>query len=306
MLVDKNLLLLQRVEEEMTLLQKAQHPNICQLFGWTKWRNHMALVLKYEPGGNLKQLIQNRKINLFPFLLLRIANELASAIAFIHDLFFDQPIVHGDLKPENVLLTSDIHCLLADFGCSEISIHTGVTTPTVSSAKCQRKNKAFTEIYAAPERLKDPSVPLRKSQDTYSFGMLLYMLLTQKPICRNEEELNVLKENIKEGKTLNTEAIEFMKERFSNAEDQRIISFLTERMHKCRMYNPNERPKMNVVSDQLQNFFSSFDADYCGCKLDQVIEKLKAKSISKSWQFTEPLEQKSFEPQNYTSGKFVL
>ena len=183
MTVNKKLLVLQRVEDEMTLLQNAQHPNICPLFGWTKWRNHMALIMKYELGGNLKQLIQNRKINLFPFLLLRMANELASAIAFIHNLFFDQRIVHGDVKPENVLLTSDVHCLLADFGCSEISIHTGMTTPTVNSATCQRKNKAFTEIYAAPERLKDPSVPLRKSQDTYSFGMLLYVLLTQKAIC---------------------------------------------------------------------------------------------------------------------------
>lgn len=80
----------------------------------------------------------------------------------------------------------------------------------------------------------------------------------------------MLKEKIKEGKPLNTEAIEFMKEKLMKEKDKKIISFLANEMQKCREYNHDDRPEMKVVSDQLQTFSSCFDTNFCGIMFDQV------------------------------------
>lgn len=89
-----------------------------------------------------------------------IFSQLISAVAYMHS----QGIVHCDIKPENILLTSDLRPKLCDFGTSQF-----LSGPSECSA--------LSTTYAAPELLQGLSRPTIAS-DMWSCGVLLYCMLT--------------------------------------------------------------------------------------------------------------------------------
>jgi len=71
---------------EPEILFKLNHPHIVRVHGWTEWSGSMALILEYLPGGNLWNLLKNKRVKLAAALRLRICTEVADAISFIHNL----------------------------------------------------------------------------------------------------------------------------------------------------------------------------------------------------------------------------
>ena len=71
-----------------------------------------ALVLEYAPGGDLFNFIWNEEEYLEKHEVVRLFKGIASAVAWCHD----QCVIHNDIKPENVYLTSQGEVKLADFG----------------------------------------------------------------------------------------------------------------------------------------------------------------------------------------------
>jgi len=75
------------------------------------------------PGGCLGDLLLS-KINEDQFLVpkissllrLRFCSDISRGVAYLHQAFFERRIVHGDLKPSNILLSSDLKCKVGDFG----------------------------------------------------------------------------------------------------------------------------------------------------------------------------------------------
>lgn len=98
-------------------------------------------------------------------LRLRLLYETTSALEYLH---FDNPnrsFVHGDLKPQNVLLSKDLTVKLADFGSTEIEKAVGVTSVSINI----KPNRQHTPFYTAPEFLKDPFLPKNCSMDVYRY-----------------------------------------------------------------------------------------------------------------------------------------
>jgi len=205
--------------------------------------------MEYLPNGNLLELIRDEDAELGAFLRLRMCFEVANGLAFIHNLLTDKRLVHGDLKAENILLSDDLHCKIGDFGSSVLSNYTGNTT----LCKSKRRQNEFTEIYAAPELLSNFSLKLKPSNDTYSFAIIIFMLLKREYPIANPSMFNVYLDGIKKGKRpkLNTKDISTD---FQNCEKSVfVINQLSKIMKSCWEQTATKRPGMKEVRDVLHN-----------------------------------------------------
>ncbi|XP_020218691.1 U-box domain-containing protein 33 [Cajanus cajan] len=163
-------------QQEVDVLSKLRHPNLITLIGacpesWT-------LVYEYLPNGSLEDRLVC-KDNTPPLswqTRIRIAAELCSALIFLHS---SKPhsIVHGDLKPSNILLDANLISKLSDFGiCRILSNCEGSSNNTTEFWRTDPKG---TFVYMDPEFL--ASGELTPKSDVYSFGIILLRLLTGKP-----------------------------------------------------------------------------------------------------------------------------
>lgn len=146
---------------------KLSHPNIIQVLDVETESEYPFVVTQWAPGGNLRRLtaVEGRP----PLAVsLRYFLQILHALSSAHD----QGIVHGALKPENVVLGPSGNALLTDFGISRVAerskgagnqVYVGVGTVT----------------YMSPEQFRDPNFVSIKS-DIYSLGIMFYEMLTGK------------------------------------------------------------------------------------------------------------------------------
>jgi serine/threonine protein kinase len=120
----------------------------------------LALVMSYMPGNTLAQEVEQRGV-IIPEDVAWIAQRVLDALAYIHA----HGIVHGDLKPQNIILQPNSHnAILVDFGLSAIK------------PRATTRAKGYTDVFAAPEQQRG-EVPLPEA-DLYSLGMTMIFLLT--------------------------------------------------------------------------------------------------------------------------------
>uniref|UniRef100_A0A2C9WRN7 RING-type E3 ubiquitin transferase n=3 Tax=Manihot esculenta TaxID=3983 RepID=A0A2C9WRN7_MANES len=163
-------------QQEVDVLSKMRHPNLVTLIGacpeaWT-------LIYEYLLNGSLEDRLSCRG-NSPPLswqTRIRIATELCSVLIFLHS---SKPhsIVHGDLKPANILLDANFVSKLSDFGiCRLLSQNEDAS---VNTTICCRTDPKGTFAYMDPEFLS--SGELTPKSDVYSFGIILLRLLTGRP-----------------------------------------------------------------------------------------------------------------------------
>jgi WD40 repeat protein/tetratricopeptide (TPR) repeat protein len=155
--------LLARFRREGEAVAKLQHPNIVQIFEIGQTPQGMYIALEYIDGGSLRQ--QMAKAPLSPRDAARLVETLASAISHAHA----KQLIHRDLKPDNILLTSQGAPKITDFGLARQldSDHTVMTMHFVG-----------TPAYAAPEQVDERFGQVSYATDVYALGVILYELLT--------------------------------------------------------------------------------------------------------------------------------
>ena len=105
---------LQKVEQEIRLLQLIDHPNVLRLLEVIHSSKYLFLVLEYIPGGELFQLLYKQKLSLEQ--AFKYFHMVLGAIEHIHG----HNICHRDIKPENILVDADGSLKVADFGMSSM------------------------------------------------------------------------------------------------------------------------------------------------------------------------------------------
>lgn len=104
------------VEKELKILKYTQHPVIPKIYNIVKENEHIYLVMEYVEGENLKEYIKRRK----PLKINQIADimeQVCSGLFYLHS--FKEPIVYRDLKPSNIMITSEGIIKLIDFGIAK-------------------------------------------------------------------------------------------------------------------------------------------------------------------------------------------
>ncbi|XP_042433976.1 U-box domain-containing protein 33-like isoform X2 [Zingiber officinale] len=157
-------------QREMNVLSKVRHPNIVTLIGvcpeaWT-------LVYEFLPNGSLEDHLKCKQ-NTPPLTWqarTHIAAEICTALIFLHSC---KPlsVVHGDLKPANILLDENLVSKLGDFGISRLLVQSIESTTLYH---CTRQPKG-TFAYVDPELLSSGSITIKS--DMYSFGIIILQLL---------------------------------------------------------------------------------------------------------------------------------
>jgi serine/threonine protein kinase len=148
------------VEREIRLLRQLDHPHIIKLIEVVEEDGLIFVVLEYCEGGTLLDMVLKKKLKSLCHVK-RLFRQVASAVGYLHT----QGISHGDIKPENVVLTGDGNAKLIDFGyCKECLIGTNA-------------DKTGTVKYSAPEVLRSGAYNTRKA-DAWSLGILLFVMVT--------------------------------------------------------------------------------------------------------------------------------
>ncbi|MBM64412.1 MAG: hypothetical protein CL484_15805 [Acidobacteria bacterium] len=144
---------------EPRLLAKLDHPNIVNITTAEKQQNIFFIVMEYVPGDTLESVIATKGA-LEVDLALGYATQIGQAVEHAHK----QGIIHRDLRPANVLVSSAGTLKVADFGTSRfLEISTHGTTVIGSPA------------YMAPEQFRGEAV---FASDLYSLGITMYQMLT--------------------------------------------------------------------------------------------------------------------------------
>ncbi|KAK8587994.1 hypothetical protein V6N13_086952 [Hibiscus sabdariffa] len=165
-------------QHEVDLLSKMRHPNLVTLIGVCPeiW----ALIYEYLPNGSLEDRL-SRRDNTPPLswkTRIHIATEICSALIFLHS-GNPQRLVHGNLKPGNILLDTNFGCKLSEFGAGHV----------LSSLKSLSDLADTSHIlpYLDPQFFSTKT--LTTSSDIYSFGIILLQLITGKPPLVLSEEV---------------------------------------------------------------------------------------------------------------------
>lgn len=155
-------------EREARTLARLRHPVLPKVSDHFTENGTQYLAMEHISGDDLsKRLAVTHK----PFPLSWVlfwTDQLLDALAYLHN--YEPPIIHRDIKPQNLKLTDENHIVLLDFGLAKNSINTRVTSTGGSSLV------GYTPHYAPMEQVRGTGTDPRS--DLYSLSATVYQLLT--------------------------------------------------------------------------------------------------------------------------------
>ena len=154
---------LEEFRNEFKIAYKLHHPNLLNINHFDVYENCPYLVMPYcENGSVSRQIGQMPESELWKFIL-----DVSGGLAFLHSQ--QPPVVHQDIKPDNILITSDGRYVISDFGISR-------SFRTMMSRTNNNVSSSGTIAYMGPERFSEkPMVVL--ASDIWAFGMTLYEVM---------------------------------------------------------------------------------------------------------------------------------
>ena len=154
---------IERFDREQRILASLEHPNIVRMQDAGITANGQPyLVMEYVDGVHLDEYCDREKLGIAARIRLFLA--ICDGVDYAHRNL----VVHLDLKPSNLLVTTNGAVKLLDFGTSKLMQNDGRITATVMA----------TPAYASPEQLRNE--PVTTACDIYSLGVVLFELVTGK------------------------------------------------------------------------------------------------------------------------------
>ncbi|REJ97739.1 MAG: bifunctional peroxiredoxin/serine/threonine-protein kinase [Planctomycetota bacterium] len=235
---------------------KLQHPNICTMFSVETIDAVPVIVMEYIDGSPLSEMDAGR---FNPDDLKSIATGVAAGLAEAHKA----GVVHGDLKPANVMITAQGEAKLLDFGLArrsgssrpagrddvpvtaadESGVDVTVIVSSDESGEADRGGSiSGTPAYMSPEQTR--GLPATTASDVFAFGLVLFELLTGRSAVQGTKIVEVM-EQIRSG-AVRSAAIEHCPEAFRDL------------MSRMLADAPEARPTMGMIGEMLDGL--SFDA----------------------------------------------
>lgn len=175
--VDENFVA--RLQREAQAAAQLSHPHVVSIFDQAYNGQLAYLVMEYVPGHTLRDEL-NARGTLTPREALRYLDAVVEGLGAAHAA----GLVHRDVKPENVLLSTDGRIKIGDFGLAR-----AVTTTTNTATLIG------TVAYLSPELVNGESADARS--DIYSVGIMLYELLTGQQPFRGDMPIHVALQHVR-------------------------------------------------------------------------------------------------------------
>ncbi len=165
--------LLARFDREARVMAMIKHPNIVMVYDRGRHEGGSFVVMEFLPGPDLGVL--QRRDGLLPIAdVVHYGRQIAAGLECLHG--HATPVVHRDLKPQNLILDHGGVLKICDFGVAALPT-AGLTRYTMTPAAIG------TDLYMSPEQCRGATVT--PASDIYSFGTVLYSLLAGGPPFSN-------------------------------------------------------------------------------------------------------------------------
>jgi eukaryotic-like serine/threonine-protein kinase len=173
---------------EAKILGMLHHPNVVQVYDFGESDGSLFLVLEYVDGpslGRLLKALRNAKRPVPLAIAAHFGHEVCRALDYVHGLRTSdgEPmnVIHRDVTPSNVVLTSTGSVKLLDFGIAKYA---------ASEAATEHQTIKGKPAYLAPEIIE--GYPFDGRSDLFSLGVILYETLTLAPLFAGDTDLSTL------------------------------------------------------------------------------------------------------------------
>ena len=170
-----------RFRKEARAVANLSHPNVVSVYDWGEEDGTYFMVMELVRGRSLRDIIQAEGK-----LLPRRATEIAAEIAKALDAAHRSGVIHRDIKPGNVLLTTDGTVKVTDFGVARAR--------DASEGLTKVGSVIGTATYFSPEQASGD--PADERSDIYSLGVVLYEMLVGRPPFRGESAVSVAYQHV--------------------------------------------------------------------------------------------------------------
>ncbi|NXE92745.1 RIPK2 kinase, partial [Menura novaehollandiae] len=254
--------------KEAEILHKARFSYILPILGICNEPEFLGIVTEYMTNGSLNQLLHGKDV--YPdipwCLRFRILYEIALGVNYLHNM--NPPLLHHDLKTQNILLDDEFHVKIADFGMSRWRVISMSQSRSESSLP-----EGGTIIYMPPEDY-NPSQKTRASvkHDIYSYAIIMWEVMSRKQPF--EEVINPLQimYSVSQGQRL-----DLSEESLSMDIPHRVL--IIKLMESGWAQNPDERPSFLKCLIDLEPVLRTFDEI---AMLEAVILLKRSKSLYES------------------------
>jgi serine/threonine-protein kinase len=160
-----------RLLHEAKTVAKLDHPNICSIYEVAEENNTSFIVMQYIEGKNLASNIHRKPMELRE--VVDVATQVADALSEAHS----RGIIHRDVKPQNIMITSHNRVKVMDFGLAKAVGPRGFDSQAETQSLITAQGMIVGTLpYMSPEQVRGEVLDGRS--DIFSFGVVLYEMIT--------------------------------------------------------------------------------------------------------------------------------
>ncbi|XP_022897051.1 probable leucine-rich repeat receptor-like protein kinase At5g49770 isoform X2 [Olea europaea var. sylvestris] len=232
---------------EIELMSRIHHKNVVSLVGFCYDQGEQMLVYEYISNGTLRDCLSGKiGFKLDWSRRLKIAFDAARGLSYLHELA-NPPIIHRDIKSNNILLDDHFNAKVADFGLSKLMGDTGkgyVTTQVKGTLG-----------YMDPEYYMTQQ--LTEKSDVYSFGIVLLELITAKaPIKHGKHIVRAVQEELDDAE--GSENLDKILDPAMGSGSHVVgLKKFVDLAMRCVRESAADRPTMGEVVREIENILES-------------------------------------------------